>query len=290
MLAHLVIWLKLMRWPNVLMAGFTLLAIRYGLFEPSIDELGTFRFFSFCMAILLVMAAGYVMNDIVDRNIDGLNKPHKSYIPEPISVVQAKTAVAVLLLLALGFGALTQSLYYVISLTGIALALYYYAAKLKCSVLWGNLLVAIVCALGPALYYLIVPEYLQSHSFDRELLNQYIFFAGLSTLYREQVKDLQDYPGDAQHACKTLPVVKGLSYARWVALASGALLLLLCHVWIWQIMDTLGQLKEALAVLLLVPSGILSVYYLYRGKADDYALSSKLVKALMFGGIILLLI
>ena len=45
----------------------------------------------------------------------------------------------------------------------------------------------------------------------------YALAAFLLTMVREIVKDVEDMRGDAQHGCRTLPLVWGVARTKWVA-------------------------------------------------------------------------
>jgi 4-hydroxybenzoate polyprenyltransferase len=45
----------------------------------------------------------------------------------------------------------------------------------------------------------------------------YALAAFLLTMVREIVKDVEDMRGDAQHGCRTLPLVVGVARTKWIA-------------------------------------------------------------------------
>jgi 4-hydroxybenzoate polyprenyltransferase len=51
----------------------------------------------------------------------------------------------------------------------------------------------------------------------RQAVWLYALAAFLLTVVREIVKDLEDMRGDAQHGCRTLPLVWGVARSKWVA-------------------------------------------------------------------------
>ena len=82
---------RLIRWPNLVMIAVTQLLFYFTLVEPfyanSHDAYITFRARHFLLLIvssLLIAAAGNIINDYFDRNIDEINKPEKKIIDKLI--------------------------------------------------------------------------------------------------------------------------------------------------------------------------------------------------------------
>ena len=78
---------RLIRWPNLVMIAVTQLLFYFSLVNPFYsDNENSFSFFSgrhFLMLMissLLIAAAGNIINDYFDRNIDEINKPEKKII------------------------------------------------------------------------------------------------------------------------------------------------------------------------------------------------------------------
>jgi 4-hydroxybenzoate polyprenyltransferase len=93
---------------------------------------------------------------------------------------------------------------------GAAALLWGYSARFKRLALVGNVSIG---ALTAAL--VLLPE-LQLLT-GRQAVWLYALAAFLLTVVREIVKDLEDMRGDAQHGCRTLPLVWGVARSKWVA-------------------------------------------------------------------------
>ncbi|MBD2769574.1 geranylgeranylglycerol-phosphate geranylgeranyltransferase [Hymenobacter sp. BT664] len=207
---------KLVRWPNLLIMLLCLLLVRAGLLLPE-QPLGTAllssRFGLLVTATLLVAAGGYIINDYYDIKIDAINRPDRLVIGR---VVNRRKAMLAHLLLS-GVGVLLASwLHPVLGVVtlGTALLLWGYSARFKRVALAGN---ASIATLTAAL--VLLPELqlqLARHS-SHSVVWPYALAAFLLTMVREIVKDVEDMHGDAQHGCRTLPLVVGVAQTKWVA-------------------------------------------------------------------------
>lgn len=173
-----------------------------------------------CLTTLLVAASANAWNDYRDVEIDRINQPNR---PLPAGMVTPRSArlfslgVALLSLIAANFINLTA---FVIVLFSHIL-LYTYSLKLKSTVLFGNLTVALISALtaifggvaagnvAPTLWLALI--------------------AGCGILGREVLKTLADYDGDLRQRCRTIATVWGKRWARVVfyLLAAATLLVMM---------------------------------------------------------------
>lgn len=180
--------------------------------------------------LAVIMAAGYLINDIFDEETDRLHSAKRSLSELGIQHKTAQKAYAFLLLFGFSITIYLAAKYdeWPLSLLYPAanLILYVYARKLKSSVLWGNLLIAVLCCLPTLLIYLaersqikqiraINPEVYQ---FFWLTIITYLIFAFLSTLIREIIKDMEDSQADSEAGIITFAnskdsrTVKGLLF------------------------------------------------------------------------------
>lgn len=164
----------------------------------------------------LVTAGANAINDYYDLEIDRINKPFR---PLPSGSILPHHAV---LFAAISFsGALLAAL--CINLTAVVIAsvstvfLYWYSARLKRTVLWGNLTVSFITGLAfvyggiavGRVEYALIPA----------------VFAFFMHFGREIVKDMEDVSGDQAQGARTLPVAHGLRPAQWLVTALFGLLI-----------------------------------------------------------------
>jgi 4-hydroxybenzoate polyprenyltransferase len=162
-------------------------------------------FYLLLLMVLATAGAGYAVNDLYDQAIDRANRPDRMVVGRLLSPVQATFAYLGLVVVALALPShaspeLAATLQLASYLANLALLAY--AAWLKRTPLFGNLLVA---GLSAAPLWLVGLLYAGPPALAR----LFAVFAFFISLVREVVKDLEDLPGDAQYGCRTLPVVLG---------------------------------------------------------------------------------
>lgn len=160
----------------------------------------------------LVGAGGNALNDAFDVAIDRVNRPDR---PIPAGVASVRTAWGVWSVTTAGgvaLGAWVSPLHGLLAALA-ALALFAYNARLKRTMLAGNVVVAGVVALALAYGGAAVGGL-------RPALVGAVF-AALTTFAREIVKDIEDAAGDAASGARTLAVAHGPAARR---VAAGTLL------------------------------------------------------------------
>ncbi|MFQ6116126.1 MAG: geranylgeranylglycerol-phosphate geranylgeranyltransferase, partial [bacterium] len=150
-----------------------------------------------CISGSLVMAGGNVINDYFDVDIDRLNKPWRPLSSNTVKVQDAVIFSIILFVLGIFLSIFIHSAaFVVVVLTSLGLILY--SAKLKRTVLLGNLAVSLFSAMAFVYGALSVGRW-------RESLIP-ASFAFLFHLGREIIKDVEDRKADEACAAHTLPV------------------------------------------------------------------------------------
>ncbi|MCI0514179.1 geranylgeranylglycerol-phosphate geranylgeranyltransferase [candidate division KSB1 bacterium] len=164
-----------------------------------------------CLAGGMIAAGSNAINDYFDLEIDRINKPKR---PLPAGKLTRRTVYWFALTLFFmgsvsGFGINTWAVG--IILLSVFLG-YFYSARLKRTVLWGNLTVSLMTALAFIFGGVAVNR-----------LHAALIPAGFSFLFhlgREIIKDAQDIEGDAANHIITLPIRVGkkpaLAIANWI--------------------------------------------------------------------------
>jgi 4-hydroxybenzoate polyprenyltransferase len=237
-------FLKLIRFPNLLLIAFTQYMIRLCLIEPSLHLYGMYvqmsdmEFALLVVASVFIAAGGYIINDYFDVRIDLINKPGQMVIDKGIKRRVAMGAHAVLSSVGV-IGGIYISWRCNIFLAGGTLftvsviALWFYSTSLKYRFLTGNLLISFFTAMIPfmvALFEiplviikynskLVQMQYEQGSAITTTLLVWAGAFAiasfGLS-LIREIIKDTEDIEGDKEYGCRTIPIVLGIKKAKTI--------------------------------------------------------------------------
>lgn len=225
-------YIRITRPVNSLFAGFAVLLgviIAAGPFDlPSEAAPPLYIYPALIAAVALITAAGNVINDYFDRDIDAVNRPER---PIPSGDISPKTALlysTALFLAGLGACIFTNVSCAAIAVFNSAL-LVLYAIKLKGVPLAGNIAVSYLTAsiflFGGAVYGLYG-------------LLQNIYVAAivfLAILARELLKDAEDIEGDREGGVKTLPMSIGVGKTGIIcmALCGSAVFISLLPVFRW---------------------------------------------------------
>ncbi len=153
-----------------------------------------------CVSGSLIMAGGNVINDYFDVEIDRVNKPFR---PLPSNTVRVSSALGfAIILFALGVFLsifICVSAIFVAAITSIGL--FFYSAKLKQTVFWGNITVSLFSALAFIYGGIAVGRW------AGVLIPA--GFAFLFHLGREIIKDIEDQSADKTVSAQTLPLKFG---------------------------------------------------------------------------------
>ena len=286
--------LQVCRWKNLLMLAFVLVLFRFTIInhvEGKQVLLTDTHFLFFLVAILLVSAAGYLINDIRDIDIDRINNPTRVLVnKDPRVIKQMYYLYLVMNTIAMIIGTdicLQYQAYKVLIIFFLAmLGLWLYAYRLKKVLLVGNLVIALLTAasiLSIALF----------ESSPNVLLSSFVLggFAFLSTLLREYIKDVEDIEGDKQHRVLSLPVVFGVNYSKYFGFA-----ILLSLVWSLSFIVEILIAKQIVTaavyvgVCLIVPYFYI-FYLLVKAKTkNDFSTLSTYNKIIMLLGILSVLL
>ncbi len=244
---------KLIRLPNLLIIALAQYAMRWGVIYPMYCfinkqliqnfpdkitnprilqfQVSELQFFFLSLATVMIAAAGYIINDYFDVNIDRINKPLQLIIDKTIKRREAMLAhlvisgVAILIAMRVSFqlGLWHYSFIY----AACALGLWFYSTEFKKQFLIGNLVVALFVGLTPfitGLYelQLTAEKYriltLPPFEVHFKIIFNFIFgfscLAFLINLIREIIKDIQDMDGDKVFGCRTVPIVLGIETSK----------------------------------------------------------------------------
>ncbi len=237
---NLKIYLKLVRWPNLLMIVISMYFMRHFVIQPFFNLygfklfMGHFDFFILVLSTILLAAAGYIINDYFDQKIDMHNHPDRIIVGKQIDRREAQILHLILNAIAIlmGFYLAWIVKHWVFSLifpvvSGI---FWYYSTTYKKMLLVGNLVVAILTALPPLGVFMFEILLLFQKSGLQAVTDGFSFrpvaiiilffsaFAFITNLIREFIKDLEDLHGDFIYGRKSLPVVIGVGWAKSITL------------------------------------------------------------------------
>ncbi|MES2004127.1 MAG: geranylgeranylglycerol-phosphate geranylgeranyltransferase [Bacteroidota bacterium] len=243
---------RLVRWPNLVFIALTQVLFEYCIYQkiypvPVGDTAETNRFLLLVMASVFIAAAGYIINDYFDLNIDQVNKPDKVVVNVIISRRWVIFWHMFLSLLGLFFtvSALPISDYWhlVLANLGSIVLLWFYSTNLKKQLLIGNVLISVLTAWVIVIIFLAKFP-LKIHSLllvDHDEIRYFRFtvlyasFAFVISLIREVIKDMEDMEGDRKYGCRTMPILWGMNTSKvfvavWIIVLIAALTILQFYV------------------------------------------------------------
>ncbi len=248
----LIHFFRLVRWPNLL---FILLAeslfhfFIYKPLYPSAALTADYPFYFIVATSICIAAAGYIINDYFDVNIDQVNKPQSVVVGAHISrrwvifwhLILSMVGIYISLI-AFPF---QQYLHIHFSNLVTILILWFYSTNFKRDFLIGNVVIAVLTAWTIGVVYfskftlvqLVHPTHMQPTDLKFfKLMLLYSSFAFILTLVREALKDMEDMNGDEKFGCKTMPIAWGLQTTKvYVAVWLMVLILVLTIIQLYTI-------------------------------------------------------
>jgi 4-hydroxybenzoate polyprenyltransferase len=286
---------RIFRLPNLLMVAATMYLMRWSIIKPLLAiygiqlQISEPSFLGLVLSTILITAAGYVINDYHDVRADQVNKPGKLVIDLHIS--RRSALVLYLALNAVGVSAgIVFSLLYrvpwmIIVFAGAPFLVWYYSVRLKHVYLVGNLAVSLLTATVPMLVILFEYPQLARHFRTDEIffphglsailvwVGAFAFFAFMTNLIREIVKDAMDVEGDKELDSHTIPIRSGYRKAnRIVAFLTILTIVILAFFFLAYLRDpfSLGYF----AVVLLAPMVYLVIRVLRTADKADISFSA----------------
>ena len=298
---------KLIRWPNLVFIALTQVLFFFCVVQPTLygSELHMPRedgslFIILCLSSVFIAAAGYVINDYFDLNIDLVNKPSRMVVDRSIS---RRWAIFFHLFFSLagilmGFYIGLQNGNWIIGFANIlcVFLLWFYSTTFKKRLLIGNIIISLLTAWVVFVVYLLTVHqqidlmHLVHDGAKQKLLRLailYSSFAFIITLIREVVKDIEDMDGDARYGCKTMPIVWGVEFSKVFATIWLLILLVLLLVVLFYVLQFGMWIAASYSLVLILLPVAYCMYLLFKANTTkDFARLSKWIKAVIFTGIL----
>jgi 4-hydroxybenzoate polyprenyltransferase len=305
---------RLIRWRNLLIVAFTQLLIWCCVIQPmkswntALPFLNGWHITLLILSTVFIAAAGYIINDYFDVKIDVINRPQKVIVDVYISRKAAilwHSALNIAGLLLAAYLARKIGNYWVLSVQVLTtLLLWFYTTAWKRQFVIGNIIVALLTACAIMLLLLFEPSLKPFLSFQffiqqagRLIVNPagviavYAFFAFMLTWMREIVKDMEDFKGDAEDGCITMPIKMGLQRSSYFVSFLGILTIVpLVIVAIKLLTGDWALLGMYLLLVLVLPIVIVIAQLHRKATTTHYARYSKYLKMIMVAGVASLIV
>ncbi len=298
---------RLVRWPNLVFIALTQWLFRTCILQTIVPGFSQTRLLiadpvNFCLLVLAsvcIAAAGYIINDYFDLNIDKINKPRKTIIDRAIkrrwAIIWHLLLSGIGIIISLYIGWRTRSVCLPLGNTACVLLLWVYSTTFKKKILSGNIIISLLTAwvvlvLCADDWYRLPPESLESTVPMGKILRLAFLYAGFAfiiSLIREVVKDMEDMEGDARYGCRTMPIAWGVPVSKvftavWLVVIVAVLLIVQFYVlrfgWWW---------SAVYGILAITVPLVWIGFKLYAAKVPaDYHRLSTVIKLVMLTGIL----
>lgn len=215
------VYLKIIRPVNLLLIAIVQIVIKFVLFDVFEAEMAmnALQFVLLLVATLAIAAAGNVVNDIYDVEIDRINKPDKVLVGKSITERKAFNYFILLNVIGVicGFVLANQLGKPGLAATFIVISalLYIYSTQIKAMLILGNVLISALVSFSLLIvlifdfYPLAINGLSESQKAASQIVFHYAVFAFIVNLIREIVKDLEDINGDKNGGISTLAIALG---------------------------------------------------------------------------------
>ncbi len=212
----------------------------------------------------------------------------------------------------LNFSGLGLSLYLALQLGNICvwgihvlctILLWFYSTKFKREFVSGNILVALLTALTILIVCFYEPAvhlFFELNMFvdqENKIINPvavilvYAFFAFILTWMREIVKDMEDFKGDLEDGCTTMPIKLGLQKSGYFVIQLAIVGILLLSAASFKLIAGNWRVLGLYIIITLMLPLLYFIYFLpKKANSNHYFNASRLLKVIMIFGILSLTI
>ena len=298
-------FIKMIRVPNLFFIVLTQILFHVSVLDKILFPVGLrpvidgWNFLFLSVSSVLIAAAGYIINDYFDINIDQVNKPRANVVD---TVVARRWAMAWHFMLS-GMGLLLSAYiswrtglwYILLGNFGCVILLFGYSVSLKRKLLFGNIVISlltawvilIICLAEIRLASQVSPAIAEASNKIIRIGILYAAFAFISSLIREAIKDIEDMQGDEKYGCRTMPIVWGVNATKvYVAVWLVVILALLVTLQIYVFRFGWWAAMAYSIVFIILPF-VLIFLRLFKAKTQkDYHQLSNWTKLVMLSGIL----
>lgn len=304
-------FLKLVRAENLFIMALTQILLHHLVFQKLFKEAGIpFSIYIdlfgwIVLSTVLIAAAGNMINDYFDVKTDLINHPDTVVLDKVIKrrwaiilhITFTITGILIGAITAIKTGYLRLVSFHLIA----AIALWFYSTHFKKQLLVGNIVVSLLTAAVPFLTFIFeiaylnktIPDFTAEHFpvllSAGKITFLFSFFAFITSLAREIIKDMEDYKGDKETGGHTMPISWGIRTSKIVSFFLLLITALLLLVVIYNSMKYKNELLSLSNLYILIglifPLGILMTMITKASKPHQFKQASLLLKAIMLLGI-----
>ena len=297
---------RLVRLPNLFFIVLTQSLFYYCILMPVMAAAGETRlhlyplaFWLLVLSSVLIAAAGYIINDYFDLNIDQVNKPEsivvQKFIRRRSAIIWHMSFSIAGVLLAFYIGIKIGNWILGFANLVCVLLLWVYSTTFKRKLLIGNIIISLLTAWVVLVLYfcelsvlqLRDPVYRHQITSVFKLAILYGGYAFIISLIREVVKDIEDREGDARYGCHTMPIVWGVDASKgFIAIWLIILIITIGLVIVYAVMKGwwIGSVYSILFILFPLLNISRALYK--ANEIKDYHKLSSQIKMVMLSGIL----
>lgn len=295
---------RLIRWPNLVFIAITQILFVYCIVHPVLSIAGVvpnirgIYFLLLMLSSVIIAAAGYIINDYFDLNIDQINKPDKLVVEK---IISRRWVIFWHLFLStagiiMGFYIDWKTNVWFLGVANMVCVglLFLYSISLKKKLLSGNIVISALtawvilvigwCETSNLLQPTLIGSYTEKIT---RITFLYAGFAFVISLVREVVKDMEDIEGDRRYGCNTMPIAWGINATKvfvavWLVVLTSALAIVQFYVLVFK-----WWFSAAYCILVI----IIPLLYIFKmltasNNSKDYHRLSTQIKLVMFTGIL----
>lgn len=304
---------KLIRFNNLVMIAITQYLVRFCIISPILNikglslQMSEFWFAMLVLATVLLAAGGYAINDYFDTKTDAINRPSKVLVGKAFSR-QFTIKLHLILstvgsLLGIAASIYVGALHYALIFPLVGGLLWFYSTTYKSQLIVGNLIISFLAAMVPLIVLMFeisritktILIVIQQNQINLNAIAYWVIgfavFAFITTFVREVVKDMEDYEGDAETGCNTIPIVFGIKKAKiatCIIVVVEVFLLYYIYVRYLSILPS-GKIDWLSLVYITIAIAAPFIVLFFRvamgKKASHYKTASLMVKLVMLSGV-----
>lgn len=286
-------YLKLIRIENLLLIALMQLVIKYTFLNQAdiLQALSDWKYFLLIITTLSIAAAGYIINDIYDVDVDTINKPNKVYVGTHISEKNAYNLYFALNVIGVGLGFYLSRTVNKPAIAAVfvicSALLYVYSNGLKQIPLVGNAVIAFLAAssilvVGLFNIFPFIFDFNRNEMFSiLSVIIDYAVLAFLLHFAREIIKTIEDIEGDKAFEITTVASYFGIPVSKIITIFTLLGFIGYACYFIYNNIMHMPYVIGYFVILMILPTLFVIFKTITAKEKADFSLISKLLKIIM---------